>query len=245
MTERAFRPGFWASFFSLVTFCVLIGLGVWQLQRLEWKQGLIDRLEARATAEPMTVLPSALPSAPLDLEALSYRSVRLEGAYVPGADFVFPGRSYQGATGRELASAFLTKDGRGVIVSRGWLPPERGGRPNLPPPPAGDSVTIEGIFRPGGWSGMESFRPVNDPQSNRWLFYDLEAMTAQAGLEDPMTELYVSLKVEDGDETPPIPLPPAVTLANNHLEYALTWFALAGGLMAIYLLFGFSRGRDS
>jgi surfeit locus 1 family protein len=69
-------------------------------------------------------------------------------------------------------------------------------------------------------------------------------MAARAGLEDPVQGLYLSLTDEPGERPLPVPLPPAVTLVNNHLEYALTWFALAGGLIAIFLLFGFSRGRD-
>lgn len=241
MTDRRFRPGLWASLSCLIVFCILVTLGVWQLQRLEWKQGLIDDLRARSEAPPLTELPRP----PHDLAALSYRSVRLTGQYLEGREFLFPGRSYQGMTGEELAAPFVTEKGRGVIVSRGWLPPQRLDPATRTGEAAEGPITIEGILRPGGWSGTESFRPVNDPEKNRWLYYDLEAMTAAAGLEDPETELYVSLKRQAGDESLPLPLPPAITLANNHLEYALTWFALSGGLIGIYLLFGFARGRET
>jgi len=241
MIERRFRPGLWASIASLTVFSILVGLGLWQLQRLEWKQGLIDDLRARSEAPPLTEMPQP----PLDLAALSYRNIRLTGRYLEGAEFLLPGRSYQGMTGEELAAAFVTQKGRGVIVSRGWLPPQRVNSESRSAAQPEGPVTIEGILRPGGWSGMETFRPVNDPAQNRWFFYDLETMTEIAGLEDPETRLYVSLKRQPGDRSLPLPLPPAVTLANNHLEYALTWFALSGGLFGIYLLFGFARGRET
>jgi hypothetical protein len=39
----------------LAAFAVLTGLGVWQLQRLEWKQGLIAQIEARTNGPPITL----------------------------------------------------------------------------------------------------------------------------------------------------------------------------------------------
>ncbi len=127
------------------------------------------------------------------------------------------------------------------------MPPQRLEPQSRPETLLEGPVTLEGILRKGGWSGMESFRPANDPEGNLWLYYDLEAMAEEAGLEDPVTTLYVSVSERAGGAEPdslPVPLPPAITVANNHLEYALTWFALAGGLIGIFLLFGFARGRD-
>ena len=246
-TERRFQPGIWASLATLAVFSVLVWLGVWQLERLEWKEGLIASLQERAEAPPLTSLPSG-PLSEAEIDALSYRAVRLTGHFVEGAEFFLPGRSYQGMTGQELAAAFVTEEGRGVIVSRGWLPPQRLTPESRPETLTQGPVTLEGILRKGGWSGMESFRPANDPQGNVWLYYDLERMADEAGLEDPITTLYVSVKSGAAKGEPdslPVPLPPAITLANNHLEYALTWFALAGGLIGIFLLFGFARGKDA
>jgi surfeit locus 1 family protein len=238
--KRAFRPGLAASLATLAAFTVLVGLGVWQLQRLEWKQGLIADMRLRAEATPIT----SLPPEPLDIEDLSFHRARLTGHFVAGAEFHLPGRSFQGMTGSELAAAFVTEEGRGIIVSRGWLPPDKQEADARPELRMEGLVTIEGILRPSGWRGSDLFRPANDPEKNVWLYYDGDAMAARAGLEDPVQGLYLSLTDEPGERPLPVPLPPAVTLVNNHLEYALTWFALAGGLIAIFLLFGFSRGRD-
>lgn len=236
----AFRPGLPASLFTLAAFALLIALGVWQLQRLEWKEGLIEDMRLRAEAPPL----ASLPPEPLDIEDLSFRRARLTGRFVEGAEFFLPGRSFQGMTGSELAAPFVTAEGRGIIVSRGWLPPEKlppGARPETQ---VTGEVTIEGILRPSGWRGSELFQPANDPEKNVWLFYDTDAMAGRAGLEDPVRGLYLSIAEEGGARRLPVPLPPAITLTNNHLEYALTWFALAVGLLAIFLLFGFSRGRE-
>ena len=63
--------------FSAASLALLIGLGVWQLQRLEWKQGLIAQIEARAHAEPVT-LKEAVTRAKAG-EDVSYLRVRVEG----------------------------------------------------------------------------------------------------------------------------------------------------------------------
>ena len=240
-TRRSFRPGTAASLFTLFGLCLLIGLGLWQVQRLEWKESLIADLQARGEIEALT----SLPAGSLDGDALSYRRVILTGRYVEGVEFFLPGRSYQGMTGEELAAPFVTEQGRGIIVSRGWLPRHRKDPATREGDGSSGTIQIEGILRPGGWSGSESFKPVNDPEKNRWVYYDLELMAEAAELEDPVTALYVSLTGREGpQDRVPVPLPPAVTLSNNHLEYALTWFALAFGLLAIYLVFGFARGRE-
>jgi cytochrome oxidase assembly protein ShyY1 len=38
--------------FTAPCLALLIGLGVWQVQRLHWKEGLIDQADAAAKSEP-------------------------------------------------------------------------------------------------------------------------------------------------------------------------------------------------
>jgi surfeit locus 1 family protein len=235
MTEqkgrRVFRPGLWLTVATAAAFAVLTGLGVWQLQRLEWKRGLIAELEARHDAPPIT----RLPQAPLDLAALEHRHVLLKGRFLASPEFHLPGHSYQGVTGLQIALPFVLDDGRAVIVDRGWIPlnQQDPARREFSTPEG--EVPLEGLLRRDGWRGSELFRAENDPVGNNWYYVDTEAMAARAGLENPLQGLYV---IETGkrDAGLPIPAEARISLPNNHLQYALTWFALALALLVIYLL---------
>ena len=50
-----FRPFLWLTIVSLPALLVLVGLGSWQLQRLQWKNDLIASFESRAAAAPIAV----------------------------------------------------------------------------------------------------------------------------------------------------------------------------------------------
>ena len=103
--------------------------------------------------------------------------------------------------------------------------------------PAG-RVTVTGVLRRGGWTGMEMFRPENDPAGRLYNWPDLAAMTAQADLERAVDTLYLAAEPKDGADAPyPVAVPVAVELRNDHLQYALTWFALALALIVIYVIY--------
>jgi surfeit locus 1 family protein len=78
--------------------------------------------------------------------------------------------------------------------------------------------------------------PDNRPDLNYWFWVDIPAMSAAAGL-DHVAPYYI-----DADATPnPGGWPKGgvtrLTLPNNHLQYAITWFSLAVALIVIYVLF--------
>jgi surfeit locus 1 family protein len=232
---RPFRPRLWPTLIALPTFLVLLGLGLWQLDRLAWKQTLIDEIQARITAPPM-----ALP-ADLGDPALEFRRVDLVGHFLHERELYLPGKTYKGTYGQWVATPFVLGDGRTVIVNRGWVPekyykPESRAEGLL----AGE-VTVQGIVRLPGWQGWDSARPDNVPAANVWYYFDLPAMAQAAGLENPVTEVYVEALGDESTGLLPIGLDRRVELPNDHLQYAITWFALAVVLLAIYLAFHLRR----
>lgn len=228
---RPFRPRLWPTLIALPAVLVMLGLGVWQLERLAWKQGLIDDLQSR-WAQAAVPLPADLS----DLEGLEYRRVLLTGRFLHERELVLPGKTYKGTYGQWIATPFVLEDGRGVLVNRGWVPEKyadpRSRREGLPE----GTVTLEGILRLPGWSGWESMRPDNDPGGNRWYYFDIPAMAAATGLERPVTEFYVEAVGDEASGLLPIGLELTVDLPNDHLEYAITWFALAIALVGVYLV---------
>jgi len=229
---RPFKPRFWPSVVALPAFLIMLGLGFWQLDRLAEKEALIGKLEAR-WSEAAVPLPERFD----DLDAWEYRRVLLKGHFLHEQEMPFPGKTYKGTVGAWIATPFVLDDGREVIVHRGWVPeryiPRATRREGLPE----GEVTVEGIVRRGGWTGWESMRPDNSPTQNYWLYFDVPAMAAAAGLGNAITDIYVSQLGEEATGLMPIGLDLKVDLPNDHLQYAITWFALALTLAVIYVVF--------
>ncbi len=228
--RRRFRPGFWPTAVTLAALSVLIGLGTWQLQRLEWKSALIAEMQARGVAAPI-----ALPADPSD-PSLEYTPVRLIGQFLHEKELHVPARTHNGKVGLHIVTPLRLDDGRTVFVNRGWVPPAKQDPATRAAGQVEGLVTLDGAIRRGGWGGMETFRPANQPDDNLWLWMDLPAMAAHAGLKGAETRVYVAAGPAANPGGYPIGAPTRLDVSNNHLQYAIIWYALAAALLVIYLL---------
>ena len=229
-TGRRFRPRFWPTAVTLVALSMLIGLGTWQLQRLDWKGALIAEMRGRMAAPAI-----AVPADPAD-PALQYRVVRLRGQFLHGKEFYLASRTHKGKVGLHIVTPMRLEDGRVLLVDRGWVPPELKDPATRAPGQIGGTLELSGTLRAGGWHGSQMFRPANQPEENLWLWFDLPAMAAQAGLENAETGVYVAAAQAPEPGGYPRGVPLEIDLVNNHLQYAITWYALAVALLVIYLL---------
>lgn len=190
---------------------ILLWLGLWQVQRLEWKRGVLAEIEGTITAEPV-----ALPRVISPAEQ-RYLPVALEGRFGEGALFVLVSVKRRGA-GWRVISDFTTGDGRRVLVDRGFTPVDRKAAARPEP-----QASILGNLH---WpDDRNSSTPDNDPAGNIWYARDIAAM-AEALETEPL--LVVAREVSPPD--PGIaPLPVDTSgIPNDHLQYAVTWFSLAG-----------------
>ena len=227
-----FRPRLWPTVAALAGIAVLVSLGTWQLQRLGWKRGLIDHAQAQL-AEP------AVPLAGADPATLDYRRVSATGAYLHDRAFAFGFTAEGGRPGSRLITPLRLEDGRIVLVDRGWMPDDL-----LPPlVPAGlqpeGTVSIEGIGRWRGHRRPGWFDPEDSPERRRWYNWDLPAMAA--ALDLPLEPLEIVLERSEGPAGLPRAEPVSVSLPNDHLGYAITWYGLALVLLAVYILFSSSK----
>lgn len=224
--------------FSAASLALLIGLGLWQLQRLEWKQGLIAQIEARAQAEPVT-LKEALTRAKSG-EDVSYLRVRVEGRFDNGKERYLYAVS-DGTPGWHVITPLATQDGPVVLVDRGFVPNAFKEPSSRAQGEINDDVAVRGLARNPDSQGL--FIPDNEPEENCWFWRDLGAMSKSmfpAGAPDIAP---VILEVERSDIPGGWPLggQTRLDLPSNHLQYALTWFLLALCLVVIYVIY--VRGR--
>ncbi len=195
--------------FGLIGAAILISLGVWQLQRLAWKEDVLAEIEARIAAEPV-----AVPDTP-DEEVDRFLPVAAEGLFVGEPLRVLV--SVQGSgPGYRLIHGFET-DGRRIMVDRGFLA-EGVGLPEVPETP----VTVTGNLH---WPDeIDGFTPEPDIARNQWFARDVPAMAAQLEAEP----ILVILREMSVSGAPVTPLPvTSEGIPNNHLGYAIQWFGLA------------------
>ncbi|MEP0709254.1 MAG: SURF1 family protein [Parvibaculum sp.] len=235
--NRFFRPLLWPTLMTLAALPVLIGLGVWQLERLEWKEALLERIETRLAAAPVE-LPEPREWSALDVAAHEYARVTLTGRFLD-REFHYFTQGAQGQAGYAVISPLEVEAGAVVLVDRGFVPAAlketdaHGGVPQ-------GEVSFTGILRAPHARG--TFDGVDDPEKNIWMVRDPAVMGAAL---DGMT--VAPFIVEAGESAFAGEWPKAgaarVDIPNNHLDYALTWFGLAAVLVAIYFLYHRSNRR--
>ena len=230
------RLTFWPTVFLVPGLALLIALGVWQLQRLDQKSELLARIETGLAAEP-----ALLPATVSDPDAWDYRRVRVEGEFLHEREMFLSGRTYGGRVGLHVVTPLRRTDAAGspaVLVDRGWIPLEAQDRAARTEGQPSGPVTVSGIARrplEPGW-----MQPDNEPDANLWFWIDTAAM-AEAAAVGPVPDLIIEADV--AGSSLPIGGQTRLDIPNNHLQYAVTWFAFAAVLLIIYVLYH-RRPRD-
>jgi surfeit locus 1 family protein len=224
--------------FTIAGIAILLGLGFWQVKRLHWKEGLIANIEARTKAPPIS-LDEAIKLARQGRN-LEYTRVRVEGRFYHAKEQYLYSIS-DGHQGWHVITPLETASGDMVLVDRGFVPDA------LKDPSAralgqvGDVVTVTGLVRGSETQGI--FMPDNEPAANRWFWRDLQGMARKMFPSGTIEVAPFFIEAEksnvpggwpEGGQT-------NLNLPNNHLQYALTWFALAACLLALYLYYLFSQ----
>ncbi|MDX1401527.1 MAG: SURF1 family protein [Kiloniellales bacterium] len=205
-----------------------MALGSWQVLRLQEKEALITDLTARFEADARPI-----PENLSDIENLRFVKVRAEGRYLHSREVHLTNRILDKKVGSHLVTPFQLNDGRTLLVDRGWVALRQNARGPVNRPEG--SLMIEGILREGGFSGPRFLRPENDRTAGEYHWPDLQTMAE--GTAAPIVSLYLVLTRADHPGPSPKPNPPSVDIPNNHLEYAITWYALAFILLVIYIIF--------
>lgn len=215
-----------------ISLSILIGLGVWQLQRLAWKENLLTRVEALQAA------PAQSAAAALERMAagadLDFARISIECPGLASAPYLQLYSVRDGQPGARLISACQTNDGRyrTILVDRGFVDETVSARPKVNVSDRAP-IAVTGVLRVPEKGNFVS--PPNDVAGNRWYVRDVPAM-AKALNADAPAPLVLMAETSSNPEwkaLDPAPLPAQIT--NRHLEYALTWFGLAAALVGVYV----------
>lgn len=237
--RRRFRPTLWATICTVVSLAILIALGTWQVQRLFWKEGEIEKRQTRVSA-PAVPLPESFPD-PAEME---FTRVRLQGRFLHDEEFYLGARTDNGRVGYHIVTPFALADSRVILVDRGWVPENRRDPASRAEGQLAGEVTIEGLLRTGGWKGLDFARPPNKPEERFYFWLDLPVM-AEGVEEGPViTEAYVDAVASEVPGGLPIGGQTLIQMKNDHLEYAITWYSFAVILAVIWFLYSYRREED-
>ncbi len=202
---------------------LFLGLGVWQVERRAEKLALIDAVDRRLRLPPA---PAPGPDSWLRVaaETDAYRPVLVQGTFLHDRESLVQASTGHGP-GYWVMTPLRTDAGWLVLVNRGFVAAEDRERARRR---AGEPVgraAVTGLLRisePGG-----GFLHANDPAADRWYSRDVAAIASARRL-GAVAPYFIDAGPAPEASHQPVGGLTTVTFANNHLHYALTWFALAG-----------------
>lgn len=208
--------------FGLVGAAILIGLGVWQVERLTWKRAVLADIDARIASAPV-----GLPEV-IDRVRDSYLPVRLKGRFTGEHVDVLVSRKQIGA-GVRVVEVFETGGAGGprhVLVDRGFVPDDLRGAPRV----SGEAEVVGNLHWP---AEVDGYTPPPDPATGLWFARDADAIAAALRTEPT----FIVAREQTGGAIEPMPVDSSA-IPNDHLQYAITWFSLAAVWlgMTVYLL---------
>jgi surfeit locus 1 family protein len=235
------RPAFWPTIISVPIFILCMGLSIWQIERREWKMGILDRIAANQAAAPVT-LDELLKGDPL---AREYGRVKISGTFLNDKEFYLAARDLHDEVGMNVITPVRTDDGRIVLFDRGWIPSNKKAATTRTAGQIAGHVDLVGIIRRN--QPKPYFAPDNDPAKDFWFTVDVPLMRKIAGgTPDPKLDTFFL----EADATPnpgglPIGGQTRLNIPNDHLQYAITWFLIGLALVGVYLAYHWEHGRLS
>ncbi len=205
--KRLFAP----LLIGLIGAAILVALGTWQIQRLSWKSHILAEIDQKIAGDPQPLPRVISPS------EQRYMPVTMGGSIETGALFVLVSVKRRGP-GWRVISPFTTDDGRRILLDRGFVLTDAKDAPLA----TGPATVLGNMHWP---DDRNSSTPDNDIANNTWFARDIQQM-AEALDTEPLLVITRELSPSDKGMTP-LPVDSS-GVANDHLQYAITWFSLAG-----------------
>ena len=193
-------------------------MGTWQLYRLQWKQDLISQINRGLQSSPINYSK--------DINK-NYQRVQLTGNFNPSFQIFLYSLNEKGKPGFDVITPFETNNKENVLVNRGWI--EKNLKNKVPLNLTSSSIT--GMLRTANRKNL--FTPENDLQENIWFYLNLKDVEKFTGKKFSKYIVYL----EDKNIDVPKPKKITIDIPNNHLKYAITWYAISISIIFYYLYF--------
>lgn len=219
---------------GIIVFLILLALGTWQVQRLHWKEGLLQTIDQRTHSAPVPLAEVEKRFAATG--DVDYTPVTVTGTFLHQGERHFLA-TWEGQSGFDVFTPLQLDDGRFVLINRGFVPYDFKDPAKRPQGQVTGEVTVTGLARNPLPARPSMMLPDNDPQKNIFYWKDRDAMASSAGL--PAGAALVPIFI-DANATPnpgglPVGGVTVIDLPNSHLQYAITWYGLAAALAGVLI----------
>nr|WP_218647607.1 SURF1 family protein [Sphingobium lactosutens] len=214
---------------ALLLFFGFSALGAWQVHRLAWKRDLIARVDARIHAAPVPAPKSAT-------KADEYRRVTVGGVFLHDKAALVQASTVRGP-GFWVLTPLRHDDGAITLVNRGFVPSRKAAYDK--PQGVTRVIGLARLTEPDG-----GFLRSNDPSRDRWYSRDVAAITKARGLGENVAPYFIDAGAGPSPSRFPVGGLTVVSFPNNHLQYAITWFALAAMTVGAYMVVMRQTGKD-
>ncbi len=205
------------SVFIIFFIFVFIGLGTWQIIRLNWKNNLILEIENSLKNPPVELAQS---------NKENFLKIKTSGSIDFDKQIYLYNLNESGTPGFEVINPITIGD-ENFLINRGWIPFEKKGTQEIN---AFDQKNIIGTLKLQGRKNI--FKPDNDLDENYWFSLNREDILKFTGKNFSKYIIYL-----DGNYQFPRPKKITANISNNHKKYAITWFSLALSILLLYLYF--------
>ncbi|WP_410520830.1 SURF1 family protein [Candidatus Tisiphia endosymbiont of Dascillus cervinus] len=215
---------------TILAFVILLSLGFWQIARLQEKELFLSSMK------------NNLNNPSINIKTLSgnklYAKIRANGYFLVGKNLHLYGRRSMSTEkdGYYLVTPFQTDDNKIILVVLGWFAGRH--KKNIDNI-IDNSMEVTGVILPGEKTKL--FVLDNDVKNNVWFTLDLTQASNVLGLK--LEDFYLVMEGNNNrsDILKSLSIENLLNVRNDHLEYAITWFALAISLAVIFVIYNLSK----
>jgi len=210
---------------SIIISLICFSLSIWQVKRLKWKEDLINNIEKAYNSNSTNI--NELTG---DLRNFKFKNVYLEGIFINEKSMFLGPRVNNEKVGYHLITPFLIKDGRFILINRGWL------KEIIKIKEQKEMYLIKGILKESDIKNI--FTPKNNIKENLWFYISTKQMSEFSAIK-LVDNIFVDLIESNPKDKFTIINSSMSKIVNNHLQYAITWAIL--GLLFLVMNYIYSK----
>lgn len=206
---------------------IMLSLGFWQVERLKWKNDIIDQLNDEYS-KPSNELLISINEIDNSDKNILYGSVR--GYFLNNKSILFGPKTYDGKIGFYVITPFKTKSGT-ILVNQGWV--DAHDVDLLPQKTNNKLVTVTGIIRKPDWN---NFTPNNNPVQNIWTKLDINQIAKTKDIKNISNRIIYLSDISINSDHIKI-INKKWYPRNKHKQYAIFWFSMAFIFLGFFVFY--------